>query len=238
MAIKCYMDQTYPNKELVIVTDGTDWFKRAVADYIKHLERDDIRLISLEQKDYKLGQLRNISISEAQGDIICQWDDDDLYHPKRLQVQFEQMAADKADASFFTDQLQYWWEDRVLNWVDWTKDSHMGPWQLIPGTVMMYKNTDFSYPEDGIYARIGEDSALLDSMVQHLKISRLSKYGYLYMYTYHGRNTFSREHHGRISKLYGRNLGLLEQFDDSIWKHLTYYPIARPVRFNILSHIQ
>lgn len=238
MAIRCFCDQTYPNKELVIVTDGTNWFKRAINDYLKYLNRTDIRFVPIKSNGYNLGQLRNISIMEATGDIICQWDDDDLYHPNRLQIQYMQMLADNADASFFTDQLQYWWEDRILNWVDWTKDTQTGPWQLIPGSMMMYKNLNYTYPEKGIYARTGEDSALLDALYPHLEVSRLSNSGYLYVYTYHGRNTFSREHHGRISKLYGRDLRLLEEFNHQFWRHLDYYPIAKPIRYNILSPVQ
>src|SRR5687767_2274290 len=34
-----------------------------------------------------LGKLRNISIENASGELLCQWDDDDIYHPSRLLMQ-------------------------------------------------------------------------------------------------------------------------------------------------------
>ena len=35
-----------------------------------------------------LGELRNLSVQYAQGEYVCQWDDDDYYSPLRLYEQY------------------------------------------------------------------------------------------------------------------------------------------------------
>jgi glycosyltransferase involved in cell wall biosynthesis len=194
-AIRCYTEQTYPNRELVIVTDGSPRYKRAIERHVGSLGRDDIRLVFLDG-EHTLGRLRNIAIESASGEIICQWDDDDLYHPHRLAEQAAAMHAGNARASFLTDHLQFFYEERRLLWIDWAQDGWIPTmWNLIPGTLMMYRDSRFSYPETGENARMGEDTAFLTSFYDEIPIARLGGKGYLYLYTYHGRNTYDADHH-------------------------------------------
>ena len=64
---------------------------------------------------------------------------------------------------------------------------------------MMRRDSRFRYPEKGPYARQGEDSVLLEALFRSTSLTPLTGAGYLYLYQYHGRNTFSREHHYRLS---------------------------------------
>ena len=67
--------QTWSNKELIIVCD-------AGADELRGLVASDIQVKFIEAPSgLSLGELRNISIAQASGDFVCQWDDDDLYAP-------------------------------------------------------------------------------------------------------------------------------------------------------------
>ena len=75
-AIECYQQQTYANRELVIVSDTVS---DALAAHIDRLGDASIRIITTPPAP--LGTLRNISVKAAHGPIIAQWDDDDLYHP-------------------------------------------------------------------------------------------------------------------------------------------------------------
>jgi glycosyltransferase involved in cell wall biosynthesis len=194
-AIRCYTEQTYPNKELVIVTDGSPRYMRAIENHVASLGRDDIRLVFLEG-EHTLGRLRNIAMKSASGEIICQWDDDDLFHPRRLAEQAAAMRAEDARAVFLTDQLQFFYDERRLLWIDWALDSWIPTmWNLIPGTLMMYRDDRFAYPESGEHARMGEDTAFLASFYHELPIARIGGKGWLYLYTYHGRNTYDAEHH-------------------------------------------
>jgi glycosyltransferase involved in cell wall biosynthesis len=200
-SIQCFCDQTYLSKELVIVSDGKKEFKNAVRDHVHALERKDIKLVFLEASHYTLGMLRNISMEAAEGDIICQWDDDDMYHPERLACQVECMLRKQAQACFLTDQLCYFSVSNKLYWVDWCSGGQRN--SIIPGTMMMFKKKQIRYPESGAFAKAGEDTIFFNKINISMKIARLSNCGYLYVYTYHGKNTYQQQHHMRLIKEFG-----------------------------------
>jgi len=188
-------DQTYPNRELVIVSDGHLRYRRALEHYIAHLALDSVRFVYPEAKQLPLSQLWNISLDAADGDLICQWDDDDCYHPERLAVQLAHILDCNARGCCFTDHLQLLEADRELVWVDWTLGGRSGEGQLLPGTIMAFRDRPFRYPETGPYVNRGEDSVFLDDLYRNVPIAPLSGMGHMYLYTYHGGNTFSKEHH-------------------------------------------
>lgn len=198
-AVRCFRDQTYPNKELVIVTDGRERTRDAIHRYLRALGDPAIRMIALDGERRTLGALRNIAVEAASGDVICQWDDDDLYHPDRLRVQLDFMVRGEGRACLMTDYLQFFREEREMFWVDWTNRTDNPRHHLLPGTLLMFKDPRFRYPEAGADAERGEDDALIDQMYPVIRIVALSGAGHLYVYTYHGRNTFSRDHHVRLA---------------------------------------
>src|SRR5262249_17071702 len=73
-AIRCFLRQDYPNTELLGLDDGTD----AVGDCVPDDRR--IRYVRLE-RPLPLGAKRNLACSEARGEFIIHWDDDDWYPP-------------------------------------------------------------------------------------------------------------------------------------------------------------
>jgi glycosyltransferase involved in cell wall biosynthesis len=76
-AIKYFQNQTYQNKELIIVDDGPDPAEALVP-------RDPcIKYMRLESH-INLGRKLNIGIENSSGGIIQKLDDDDYYHPKFL----------------------------------------------------------------------------------------------------------------------------------------------------------
>ncbi|WP_156458025.1 glycosyltransferase family A protein, partial [Sphingomonas sp. Leaf412] len=85
-SIDCFLAQRYPNRELVIVDDGTEDYTPILsavpADRLIHhrLPKDPATT---------LGELRNLTLDLARGELISQWDDDDWFDPARL---VEQMA--------------------------------------------------------------------------------------------------------------------------------------------------
>jgi len=74
-AIQCFENQTLADSELVIVDESED----GLAAYVQTLANSRIRFIRPEKENLSLGELRNLSVQEAQGDIVVQWDDDDWY---------------------------------------------------------------------------------------------------------------------------------------------------------------
>jgi glycosyltransferase involved in cell wall biosynthesis len=88
-AIRYFLRQDYPNRELIVVDDGGE----AVADLVPADAR--IRYLRLD-RPRSLGAKRNLACDAASGDLIAHWDDDDWMAPWRLSYQAQQLLA--ADA--------------------------------------------------------------------------------------------------------------------------------------------
>ncbi len=89
-AIRYFLRQDHPHKELVIVDDGTD----PVADLIPDDER--IRYIRLERK-VTIGEKRNRAVEASRGEIIVHFDDDDWHGPRRLSHQIQPLLRNEAE---------------------------------------------------------------------------------------------------------------------------------------------
>ncbi|RYY37574.1 MAG: glycosyltransferase family 2 protein [Sphingobacteriaceae bacterium] len=79
-AIAYFLRQDYPNKELVIIDDGTDKVKDIIP------AGPNIRYYTLKEK-ITLGAKLNMACQYAQGSIVAHWDDDDWYAPNRISYQ-------------------------------------------------------------------------------------------------------------------------------------------------------
>lgn len=226
-AIRCYCAQTYPRRELVIVCDGDGRTRRAIERYLETLGRDDVRLVWCAP-GRSLGALRNLSMAAAAGDLVCQWDDDDLCHPERLARQSAPLLAHGRGAALLTDQLHFFERERALFWVDWSAGGQVGGiWQLVPGTLMAYRDHALAYPEDGPASRRGEDSAFLEQLAARDAVLPLGGLGHLYVYTYHGGNTFPFEHHrGQLSRVASPDF--VRERRPALEAALAWYPLPRP----------
>jgi glycosyltransferase involved in cell wall biosynthesis len=79
-SIRYFQRQDYPQRELIIVDDGT----QPVDDLVP---RDaNIRYISLPART-SIGEKRNLACEAAKGDVIVLWDDDDWYGSQRISRQ-------------------------------------------------------------------------------------------------------------------------------------------------------
>jgi glycosyltransferase involved in cell wall biosynthesis len=226
-AMRCFAEQTHRNRELVVLSEGGPRARGALERHAAALGLDNVRFLPEPQPDMTLGALRNVALGEASGDVVCQWDDDDCSHPDRIRAQLERMLADKARACFFTDQLHYREDDCSVRWIDWTIGGPDVRGHLIPGTLMMFRDARFRYPETGPHARRGEDSVLLDALLNTVAVSGAHDLGYLYLYTYHGRNTFDSAHHNHLST-FGRSIADLQVKLPTIRAAMAHYPIAKP----------
>jgi len=79
-AIRYFLRQDYPEKELIIIDDGTD----NIADLVP--DDPSIRYYSLGSK-ITLGAKLNLACEYARGSVIVNWDDDDWYASGRLTYQ-------------------------------------------------------------------------------------------------------------------------------------------------------
>lgn len=83
-AIRRFLAQDYPDKELIIVDDGDD----PVGDLV--LKDPQIRYV-FDKPRRLLGDKRNFCCQLAHGEVIAHWDDDDYYASWRLTRQVNEL---------------------------------------------------------------------------------------------------------------------------------------------------
>ncbi|TXI82046.1 MAG: glycosyltransferase family 2 protein [Cupriavidus sp.] len=191
--------QSYPNRELLIVHDGGERFHAAIEALAGDYPQSVIR-VHQAPAGLTLGTLRNLAVKHASGDLVCQWDDDDRYHPLRLQIQHAELRAQGADFCFLMDQLHWFPNSSELYWDNWEVEAY--PINFIPGTLLGRRDKMPQYPD----ARMGEDSAVVLSLLRaNCVVARVRQQGWCYAYVYHGSNTFGMAHHRAISRLKGQS---------------------------------
>ncbi len=232
-AIACYLSQTYSNRELVIVTAAGQRYRNAICDYLRWLGREDIRLVGFDAPKATLGALRNMSLDAAVGDLTCQWDDDDLYHPERLERQYDAMVRDHAEACFLTDHLQYFVQNRSMFWVDWRRFGGNLEKQMLPGSMLAVRHPRFRYPSTGASAQWGEDNAIRAIVSRNVRVATVSGSGYLYVYRCHGRNTMPDRHHNAITDCAGTGEDFLKPREADLRRALALYHLPSPYAVKI-----
>ncbi len=176
-AIACFLAQNYPNKELVIVTEQPGpGLRQALA----RSASPDIRLLEVGDNGMTLGELRNRAIDHASGELICQWDDDDLYDPDRLGVQAGILKQTGAHVCLLQRWVQWWPKHQRLAL------SRRRHWE---GSLMALKSIMPRYPSN----RKGEDTPVIEQLVRRTRVVTLDL-PQLYVYIVHGQNTWDPYH--------------------------------------------
>lgn len=197
-SISFYLNQTYTNKNLIILSQGKDDLNKRINLYIKDLCREDIKFFTASP-NLTLGAMRNASVELANGDIICQWDDDDIYHPDRILTQFNALRSNSDNvASAYCDFLKYFSDSKELYWCDWSGENLVSH-KFLCGTIMFYKKAfnsyDFFYPEFDNQCHVEEDLNAMEKLIFKGSIAPVFD-GYQYIYVFHGENTYDFNHHG------------------------------------------
>lgn len=176
-AIQCFLAQSYPNRELIVIDDGTS---DQLQQGIEAICIPSIKFHRLPRSKLNLGELRNFAVEKSAGRFVCQWDDDDLCDPDRLTVQMAAITALAADACFLWRE-QLWWPRRRILAV-----SIRRIWE---GTMICAKNNLPPYPP----LRRGEDTPLAYHLWRTARVVMLDE-PRLYTYVCHGANTFGDSH--------------------------------------------
>jgi len=108
LAIRWFLAQDYPNRELIVIDDGSD----PVADLMPPSPRVQYHRLG---RKLNLGAKRNLACELARGNIICHWDDDDWMAPWRLQYQVRELLHSQADLCG-TDRLLFFDPGRQRAW--------------------------------------------------------------------------------------------------------------------------
>ena len=176
-SVECFRKQTYPNRELVIVDDdpGDD-----LEQWVNSLHDPQIQYLRLADEGKSLGELRNLSLQSAQGEYVSQWDDDDISHPDRLLLQMLALSILGVDAALLHQQM-LWWPDRRYLGV-----SSRG---LLENTMVARKDKVSEYQA----LEKGEDTPLCNELVKTADVVLCDKPD-LYIYVFHGGNTWDEKH--------------------------------------------
>lgn len=99
-AVNSFKKQTYQNKELIIISDGCPL---TVELYNKFFSNDiNITLISIPKQALYSGEMRNVALRAADGDIISYLDTDDVLGANHLQIIVEGFD-DTVDFVYYND---------------------------------------------------------------------------------------------------------------------------------------
>jgi glycosyltransferase involved in cell wall biosynthesis len=182
LSLRSFLNQDYPNRELIVVDDGDEPVKDLADDV------PNVHYIRLPARA-SIGAKRNLACQRARGGIIAHWDDDDWYSPDRLRYQAGPILTGQADMTglenAFVMQLpggDFWTTQPELHRKMFVGDVH--------GGTLVYRrellDQGIRYPE----MSLAEDAWLLRRAVRAGKrLIRLSNPG-VFVYVRHGRNAW------------------------------------------------
>lgn len=189
-AIECFTAQSYQQKELVIVYEDDDTKVIELVETIEVKSDSDICLVCIKAVPKTvLGELRNIGVRAARGEFICQWDDDDWYHMNRLMEQYVELTKYGREGAVMTQWLVF---DSV------NRRAYISNARTWEGSILCRKPLleNKSYEQKGI----GEDTATIDYLVSIDCLHFMHNVPGLYIYVYHGSNTWNQDHWNYIFK--------------------------------------
>lgn len=176
-ALDCYQRQTWTNRELVVVTAEGD--PRAIQALLAEVGVRQAVLASVGA-GLTLGDLRNLAVARARGEILVQWDDDDLSDPGRIATAVAVLRASGASAAFL-DRWLTWWPAREL--------AAISARRICEGTMALWRDGARTYPA----AAKAEDSDLLRRLQRDEPIALIDA-PLQYVYVVTGRNTSGDAH--------------------------------------------
>lgn len=207
-AIKHYENQTYSNKELIILYPEFDYpteeLAKSNATYNQLLLNEEngewtydtavnggsaisfVKLKSFNQ--HSLGTKRNLATTCASGDYICVWDDDDYYANERLDRQFDFLKFTNKDAVALA-QLTLYFQNTGKAYVSNARDEG---WE---GSLLCKKDAIGSYSD----LERGEDTPVMHRLYKQEKLAIMED-PRLYVYNIHYANTSTPTHFMKLEK--------------------------------------
>lgn len=209
-AIRYFLRQDYPNKELVILDDGRD----SIADLVPRVAQ--IRYERVHGRR-ALGSKRNACIEISRGDLILHWDDDDWMAASRMRVQVAALLAEGAELCGM-QRLLFYTIATGQSWL-YTYPSTQRPW-LIGGTMLYTRDFWRCMPFPAIQA--GEDTRFIWNRGQVRPAVIADQM--LYVAMIHPANTSPKRCHGSYWSPWPGDLA------DLLGEDLAHYGAAAPTR--------
>lgn len=150
-AVRCFREQTYPNKKLLVVDTGS---RDDAHVYFSDQRPETERLIWNGAATETIGMLRNLANGQTKSDIIAHFDDDDVSHPNRISEQVALLQASGKEAVGYNSCL--FWKDTVPSHVRKNVETIIALFpaaafplpehlQLRSGEAWLYTNNDTRY---------------------------------------------------------------------------------------------
>ena len=176
-SLACYKQQTYANRELVVVAEPEAGEK--VRAFIASQEVLNARVF-VAPPGLTIGDHRNLAAARADGAICVAWDDDDLSDRRRLEIAVNVLRKTGAAAAFLA-RLFIWWPQRRVAAI-----SGRRIWE---GTIAAWRSHMPIYPP----LPRGSDSAAIKGLVGTQCVAAFDC-PLLYGYAVTGRNTWGASH--------------------------------------------
>jgi glycosyltransferase involved in cell wall biosynthesis len=185
LALSCFREQTYRNRELIVVDDGND----SIADLVR--DEPAVRYFRVDQR-LPIGAKRNRACTEARGDLIAHWDDDDWYGVDRLERQAAPILRGDADITGLENRFVLQMPDRRF----WTVEPRLHQSMFVGdvhGGTLVFRRAIWvdgvRYPE----TNLAEDARLLQlALARGRRLVKLPNQG-SFVYMRHSRNAWRFE---------------------------------------------
>jgi glycosyltransferase involved in cell wall biosynthesis len=185
LALARFHEQSHPDRELIVVDDGTD----AVEDLVAGVA--GVRYLRLPRRT-TIGAKRNIACREARGEIVAHWDDDDWYSRDRLARQIAPIVRGEADVTGLENRFvlqmplgRFWTTNPTLHRSMFVCNVH--------GGTLVFRRSIWTagvrYPE----VDLAEDAAFVrEAVARGRKLVRLDNDG-TFVYVRHHNNAWKFE---------------------------------------------
>jgi len=175
-------NQTHKNIEVVVVDNGEE----KVDDLMDLFPQKKVNYTYIQPSpDNILGDLRNISLENATGNYMMCWDDDDWFHPKRIEIQLQSLSSG-FDVCCLEGNIFHIDSPDLINYpyIGRLPDGS-------PNSIMHRRNDQIRYPS----MRRGEDTVYLNQWIEQGRYKMLDlSYAYLFVRVFHGTNVSGKKH--------------------------------------------
>ena len=97
-AVRNFTEQTYKDKELIIVNSGSKNYYESCCDVLEKFKDFKILHFFVTRDEYPtIADLRNKAVEEATGDFIMTWDDDDKRSNTIIETEMNALVENNAD---------------------------------------------------------------------------------------------------------------------------------------------
>jgi glycosyltransferase involved in cell wall biosynthesis len=167
VALKCYLSQDWPDKELVVIDDGTV----KVAGLVKELVPDAVYMYLGEKQT--IGAKRNLACEAARGEVICHFDDDDWSAAGRIRDQVTRLIESGKQMTGYRS-ITYWNGTKAYRYVSAVP-------QYVVGTTMCYQKSFWdrhrfpakNYAEDNaLVYKAGDENQLIAEDARQMMVVR------------------------------------------------------------------